>query len=39
MTLVSSIFSLIGPYLIGKAIDTMKDGINRVDFNRLFQLS
>ncbi|HHY23978.1 MAG TPA: ABC transporter ATP-binding protein, partial [Clostridiaceae bacterium] len=38
MTLVSSIFSLIGPYLIGKAIDTMKDGINRVDFNRLFSI-
>ncbi len=38
MTLVSSIFSLIGPYLIGKAIDTMKDGINSVDFNRLFSI-
>ncbi len=38
MTLVSSIFSLIGPYLIGKAIDTMKDGIGSVDFNRLFSI-
>jgi ATP-binding cassette subfamily B multidrug efflux pump len=38
LTLTGSVFSLIGPYLIGKAIDTMKNGINSVDFNKLFSI-
>lgn len=38
MTLASSVFALVGPFLIGKAVDTMKDGIANVNFTQLFSI-
>ncbi|NLC67333.1 MAG: ABC transporter ATP-binding protein [Clostridiaceae bacterium] len=35
MGLASSLASLAGPYLLGMAIDTMKDGMGNVNFERL----
>jgi ATP-binding cassette subfamily B protein len=35
LVIASTVLSLIGPYLIGKAIDTMVQGRGKVDFNRL----
>ncbi|OPY10332.1 MAG: putative ABC transporter ATP-binding protein [Syntrophus sp. PtaB.Bin001] len=39
MILVSSVLSLIGPYLIGRAVDAMAGGRAEVDFRRLATIS